>query len=56
MTNPAPPVCLNCHRLESEVPLVVLQFRQKTSHICPQCLPVLIHHPETFQAKIDSLA
>jgi hypothetical protein len=25
---------------------VVLQFAGKQSHICPQCLPTLIHHPD----------
>jgi hypothetical protein len=38
--------CLKCERSESDVPLVVLQFAGKQSHICPQCLPTLIHHPD----------
>jgi len=44
--------CFSCSRTESEVPLVILQFNKRKMHICPQCLPVLIHHPEKIEEKI----
>jgi|WetSurMetagenome_2_1015567.scaffolds.fasta_scaffold56479_2 hypothetical protein len=44
--------CLNCARPESQVPLVTLHFQSRTLHICPQCLPALIHHPEQLAAKL----
>ncbi len=41
-----------CNRSETEFPLVVLQFNNKKLHICPQCLPVLIHKPEQVEEKL----
>jgi hypothetical protein len=55
MTITTPHSCLNCQRSESDVPLVVLQFRNAIAHICPQCLPVLIHHPEKMEEKIGKI-
>lgn len=45
--------CLNCGRSEEQVPLLGLAFKGGTVHICPQCLPVLIHKP---QQLVDRLA
>ena len=45
--------CLSCSRTENEVPLLVLEFHEATLHICPQCLPVLIHHPEKMEKKLE---
>ena len=47
--------CLNCERTEEQLPLLVMQFRGETVHICPQCLPVLIHKPEKLAAKLPGL-
>lgn len=41
--------CFNCGRPESEAPLVALRSAGKALWICPQCLPVLIHHPEQLK-------
>jgi hypothetical protein len=47
--------CLNCNRSEQQVPLLVLQFRLDTIHICPQCLPLLIHKPEKLVDKLPGM-
>lgn len=38
--------CLNCGASEKQKPLLALRFQGEERHICPQCLPVLIHKPE----------
>ncbi len=38
--------CLVCHRSADETPLVHLVYRESVLWICPQHLPVLIHHPD----------
>jgi hypothetical protein len=48
------PQCLSCAKGENEIPLVILQYGGKKVHICPQCLPVLIHHPERLVEKVAS--
>lgn len=37
--------CLLCDRGSEATPLLTLQYRGATIHICPQHLPVLIHDP-----------
>ena len=37
--------CLSCNRGADETPLIPLEYRDKTVHICPQHLPILIHDP-----------
>jgi hypothetical protein len=49
---PAAQHCLNCGRADAEVPLVNLQYRGEAAWICPQCLPLLIHHPERLAGKL----
>ncbi len=46
--------CLNCGRSEEQVPLVSLRFHGKPLSICPQCLPILIHHPERLADKLGA--
>jgi len=46
--------CLSCKRTEMDVPLLKLQFTGKGIHICPQCLPVLIHHYDRLTEKIKT--
>jgi hypothetical protein len=43
--------CLNCNRSEEQTPLLVLTFKGETRHICPQCLPILIHRPQQLAEK-----
>ena len=44
--------CLNCHRPVGEVPLIPVLHRDGLAHICPQCLPVLIHEPQSIGSKL----
>jgi hypothetical protein len=44
--------CFSCEKPESETPLVVLTYQSRPLHICPQCLPTLIHHPEQVAEKL----
>ena len=45
-------ICLNCGRSEQEAPLLALKFQEREFHICPQCLPILIHHPDKLTEKL----
>jgi hypothetical protein len=47
--------CLNCNRTEEQIPLLSMQFHGETVHICPQCLPVLIHKPENLVDKLPGM-
>lgn len=47
-----PPACLSCGKGEDELPLLILRYSGKQIHICPHCLPVLIHHTERLAEKI----
>jgi hypothetical protein len=44
--------CLNCGRKADEIPLLTLEYRDATYHLCPQCLPVLIHKPQNLAGKL----
>jgi hypothetical protein len=50
--------CLNCGRPLGRIPLLPVLHRDGLAHICPQCLPVLIHDPKSLADKLpgaDSL-
>ncbi len=52
-TPPLPsPCCLVCGRSHEEVPLIALHHRSSDVWICPQHLPILIHHPEQLVGKL----
>ena len=38
-------VCLVCQTGSDRAPLISMQYRGGTIHICPQHLPILIHNP-----------
>jgi hypothetical protein len=44
--------CLNCGRTSQELPLLTLEYRDVTYHLCPQCLPVMIHKPQNLAGKL----
>ena len=44
--------CLNCERTSQQVPLIALAYRGETLHICPQCLPSLIHQPQNLVDRL----
>ena len=47
--------CAYCQRTGDEVPLLTLNYQEKTSWICPQHLPVLIHKPEKLIGKVPGV-
>ena len=49
------PICLNCERTDKETPLIDLQYASRQVWICPQCLPVLIHHADQLEDKLAAL-
>ena len=44
--------CIVCETNSQQVPLVRLDYRDQEMCICPQHLPVLIHHPEQLVGKL----
>lgn len=46
------PRCLACGRTQAEIPLITLSYQDKSFHICPQHLPVLIHNPHLLVGKL----
>ena len=44
--------CLVCERTKEEIPLVTLEYRDTNLYICPEHLPVLIHHPDQLIGKL----
>jgi len=44
--------CLNCRRPLGDVPLLAVLHREGLAHICPECLPVLIHEPQTLADRL----
>jgi hypothetical protein len=44
--------CLNCNVSENEKPLLEMKFQGNKIHICPQCLPILIHKPANLAGKL----
>lgn len=45
-------VCVFCERNQDEVPLVQLEFKNNSYWICPQHIPVLIHHPSKLAGSL----
>lgn len=45
MTNQQP-TCIVCKKSSQEIPLLTIDFQGQQYSICPQHLPILIHHPE----------
>jgi hypothetical protein len=44
--------CLNCNTSEQDRPLLTIKFQGTELHICPQCLPILIHKPYELAEKL----
>jgi len=44
--------CLVCERTKEEIPLVSMVYREIELFICPEHLPVLIHHPDQLVGKL----
>jgi hypothetical protein len=52
MTDPQIYRCVNCHRPETEIPLVNLRYNGRPEWICSQCFPILIHEPQALAGKL----
>jgi len=48
--------CFNCGKDEKDVPLVQLTYSGEPIYICPQCLPVLIHHVDQLTEKLKEIS
>ncbi len=44
--------CIACDVTNQQAPLLRFDFQDHDYYICPQHLPVLIHHPEELIGKI----
>jgi hypothetical protein len=44
--------CLVCERSQQVVPLLMVAYQDRQFWICPQHLPVLIHHPEDLVGRL----
>ena len=47
--------CLNCNRTDQQIVLLALTYQGETKHICPQCLPILIHKPQALAEKLPGM-
>lgn len=47
--------CLNCGKTEQQIPLLNLNFKGEDKHICPQCLPILIHKIHLLTDKFPGM-
>ncbi len=47
--------CVNCGRSVEQVPLILIVHRDGDAHICPQCLPTLIHEPHALSGKLSGV-
>ena len=48
--------CLNCDNSEMEIPLISLRYAGRQAFVCSQCMPVLIHEPQSLTEKLDAAA
>lgn len=47
------PSCLNCTRMEDQIPLVAIRYLGREDWICSQCFPILIHKPHELAGKLE---
>ncbi|MFZ2431533.1 MAG: hypothetical protein WAW57_10335 [Lutibacter sp.] len=45
-------VCLVCEKHSIEVPLTKFYYQESEFFICPQHIPILIHHPEQLNGLL----
>ena len=45
--------CVVCEVSNQKAPLIQLDYQGQALFICPQHLPVLIHHPEELIGKVS---
>lgn len=44
--------CIACNTTNQQAPLLQFDYQDQEYYICPQHLPVLIHHPEELIGKM----
>ncbi len=44
--------CLYCERTSEEIPLIPFKYKEQDYHVCTNHLPMLLHKPEMFEAKL----
>lgn len=44
--------CLVCKKSSTEVPVTKFCYQEGEFYICPQHLPILIHHPEQLNGLL----
>jgi hypothetical protein len=44
--------CIVCDVSNQQVPLIKMDYRDEKVYVCPQHMPVLIHHPEQLVGKL----
>lgn len=47
--------CLNCGSSEMDRPLLTLRFQGKEVHLCPECMPIMIHKPQQLIEKLPGM-
>lgn len=50
-----PSACIYCNQTDKTVPLIMFHYQGKQYWICPQHLPILIHHPAQLADKLPGL-
>ena len=45
--------CLVCKKPSAEVPVTKFYYQESEFYICPQHIPILIHHPEQLTGLLE---
>lgn len=48
--------CFNCSKPESASPLICLRYAGRDLHVCPQCMPTLIHDTAALTARLSEMS
>jgi hypothetical protein len=49
--NEKPESCFNCHRSETEIPVIAWRYQGQALWVCSECMPNLIHKWPQVVAK-----
>jgi hypothetical protein len=44
--------CIVCKQSSQDIPLLAVEYQDQHYFICPQHLPILIHHPEELAGSL----
>lgn len=48
--------CIVCKQSRQQIPLLLFEYQGQQYSICPQHLPILIHHPEQLEGLLPGAA